>query len=647
MSDHDIPDSTEPEYEEFIQHNPKEFDIYDLADLFKLKQFHFRPNNEVYLGQIEQRHGKLPDNLINDPFILQHYACYEHLASKSSPLFPISVLADNLTAFIEYQKTNRNRLIEIGYPRTSFSICQWLSELAANLLYVKIPLSVQSDSYKLLTVNDQTELYPPGFADFYDWDNLECDVEGNVRFTFPIWPQKPNFNVLSRNGITWNSVGNPCSYEEATFLPFVTPEYAEELTSLRPALFELRIKVFRMLIDAIKSGKIRPITSGIIKEIRDHLGGDVENLLGYDMAYFYLTLHGEEKSVPIDIMSTHSGLFSLMILVQHVEEEILLGTMNRIAYIWDRLGLLKGSNYISAVKCGNKQEIDVSLDMYMNDLTRSDIHRDTFQQDIRDGLGSEFSNSSQQPRIRKMSPRQHLVQNHSAIEGNYILVDTNNQSADISFTDQDYHLPKRAGLPYLIELLKRPNEEIEIDALDLYFDVNKPPSDFNRNDIGSNEEGIDQAAIDNYNDIISQDEKKLSGIKRRMREIDSEYEILEQASDVDEQKVKSLNIEVESLEKRKKKIKEEIEFSKSELSQFSDFHGRPRIKNTDKKRIRDTVTKAIERQLIYIKDNCSSELYSYLDQTIKHETHPLRFVYAPFSDSDNSPISVFEKSPAD
>jgi hypothetical protein len=159
--------------------------------------------------------------------LARRVAAAEYLVSEDTPLSTLSQLADRLHGFADYLESDREHLVKTGLPRRCFRPCRWMYRRLARLYDVRrtdcpYPLDEFSRSWR----ED---------SDAYTW----------VRYV-PV--------EVGPDHWTWGLSGlvepEKCAYGEADLLKGMRPEDAARIEAGRPKLFDLKVRLLRLLANS-------------------------------------------------------------------------------------------------------------------------------------------------------------------------------------------------------------------------------------------------------------------------------------------------------------------------------------------------------------------------------------------------------------
>ena len=292
------------------------------------------------------------------------------LADPCTPLYALPELALHLAAFAGHQATNRNELLRIGHPVTSFGPSPFLDLWLNKLYYVKVPIH-----------ENETGLTPRAA---YDYRYTERRRLGIPPSALKFWRSVPEWSVGIENmsptpsrrylwGRRRSLIAVACGYDEADLVTGLTEDDVEWLPTVRAAVFEFKACVLRVLREAVTKGKAQRVWERVVEAMNASLGGDeqVNRLLRTDVRYAgYNALSGAEERDEVSCVP--GGLTNVLEVVGHVEKELTLGTYHKTRsalgsmVVLDRLSRprLVYGDYFSLAAKHDRGQVKTALDLW-------------------------------------------------------------------------------------------------------------------------------------------------------------------------------------------------------------------------------------------------------------------------------------------
>ena len=250
------------------------------------------------------------------------------LADICTPLYTLPELSKVIAAFSAHQESNRNGLVSVGHPRTMFDASPWFDAWLNKLYPVKIPVgdpkaTTPRGAYHHRYVDGRRVAVPathqprwrPTAEGFWPSEHGSSPVARTIHFVWGQWRKLRGVRV--------------CEYDRASRVTGLAEDAAEWLTSIRPSIQDLKLKLLQELRTAVASGDAKGLGERCFDVLgRTLLDEQIKRLLRYDCTYLgYNVLSGSEQSDTVPCIP--GGLTNILEVAGHIEKELLIGTLSR------------------------------------------------------------------------------------------------------------------------------------------------------------------------------------------------------------------------------------------------------------------------------------------------------------------------------
>ena len=570
----------------------------------------------------------------------------QDLAQAGIVYSPLEHLEELTRLFLRHWEDNREHLIKTGHPLTYLRLGIWFPFYSHKLYPTK---SVKWDWVRLS--NFLRQLVGRGSQSVSGENNEGPDKLPTKEVSF-------SYEWINQDGI--------CEYDKASIMDNIDPNEAAFLEASRAALFELRIQILKLLLEAVQKRSSIDLWNNCVSLLTD-------TITHQDAAFFLNMDEIFRESIKLippigaDIY-TAGGLDDLLTIIGRYELELNSGDMTKVYTIlqklWEyqqRKGLqVRIPDYFEAYGQPLQSILDGAADMYLATSRDSSAFWQEYDQRVNEALENEFYEEIIiQKKVKRKLVSKYKPQVNMFADGTIAWLERTGTIPDLIMTqpepaprkeenalicEGDYwaitykgetSMVKRInGMLYIARLLDNP--EREFNSLDLEELVNpraSGESDFSRSQTRAfystkDDDEIDEKEKGRYDGLrISQgidelgtesqslDTKAIAQIKQHYKELQAELSEAETINDLGQ---------IENL-------KTEIEFIKNELSSSLSLGGRARTTPTSADRVRVKITKAIKRAIGRISENNAS-LGSYLNNTIRSG---YSFSYVP---DPNNPV---------
>ena len=221
--------------------------------------------------------------------LTQRIHTFELLTDRSTPFFDRNELRTHIEAFLDFQNSFKDFLINTGLPSRMFSVCPWL-EFQLGRLY-NTRSTVFSYSRKI--------------------SNLQQSY---------LWLRYLNSNTYSPSEIK-----RVDSHEKASFLKRLDPHKGRRLELLRGRFFQTRRAIIEKLQEALTTETTQDLVPDCCRILRQEFSKD-EIRFFLEMDRFYLGADFRDHDTnQADKMMSPGGLSNLITVMGHVEQEISTG----------------------------------------------------------------------------------------------------------------------------------------------------------------------------------------------------------------------------------------------------------------------------------------------------------------------------------
>jgi hypothetical protein len=315
-------------------------------------------------------------------------------AAPSQAINTLDQLADCLEGFLVHFEVNRESLIRTGHPEVHVDHLSWLYFRLAKLYYTSLPDRTQIVRMDDLSRGVFRPLGPTGRpAAWLSEDDREAG-----RFFAAQMQEVAAFieDAKAAGRLPWDFSMPSVLIRTPDLLTHrgideIAAEDAARLAASRTKFFELKVKVVRRVIKALRDGDPASLWPDCLSALVDALTGEeAEFFLRMDRFYIGFDVRtGETLAGEADLVA--GGLTDLLEVVGHCEKELTLGTIDRtvraIAAIQEAASI---RSYYAAVGQPWRSDLDAALDLFVELECREASFWAGFRRRVNDALENEF-----------------------------------------------------------------------------------------------------------------------------------------------------------------------------------------------------------------------------------------------------------------
>jgi hypothetical protein len=251
------------------------------------------------------------DSLPQNEKVQKYREAVDYLVDCGVPFHEIPDLINLVQRMIAHMEKNRELLLETGYPKSAMAESPWLNGLLCLLLPTKMPLLRSTADHIMGKSVDSEEIDP----DNYDF----CWVrETGTAFSL---------SVLCRTIRDMNLT--PCSYNDAALLEGLSPDDAIKLELLRPRFFNVKVRILKEALVALKNMDAENFFESCIGMIKQDLTPEeisfISRIDDYYLNYSKQCILRDSRVSWIRVYGNsigYSGFRSLFKLIGHVIKEV-------------------------------------------------------------------------------------------------------------------------------------------------------------------------------------------------------------------------------------------------------------------------------------------------------------------------------------
>jgi len=277
------------------------------------------------------------------PLVLSQRSYLVDFLNDAATLFyTLKELADVAEEFVSHLEGNRELLVKIGLPVTSFERSKWFDHYLNGLYPVKLPVCLQVNRMPVEQRVAELRGVPPELGEAADL--AERDAKGNLIYNYSWVPKCPLSGPLH-----WSSEGpslghengsmvsleHPrfCGYEDASIIHGLDPAAAQRIEKSREKYLELKIDLLNTLTSSIQSPrKHEDVWEQSFRIIRDALMGDqVHQYLQTDHLFENVGVGDHLAEFHRWVPTTHlwGGMSALIYAVGYFQKEMTIGTFDK------------------------------------------------------------------------------------------------------------------------------------------------------------------------------------------------------------------------------------------------------------------------------------------------------------------------------
>jgi len=333
---------------------------------------------------------------------------------KETLMYSLHELSDLTEEFLSHLESNRQHLLETGWPQTTFEKCRWLDWHVNMLYFVKLPLIEGFQHWALDHGIEHTR--KPGRYE----TKIERDEKGNYRWKYrwakeqamqdyPWPPELPpdsefrprirtGYFVTSRDARTLDQQPvTLCKYKEAGLIEGLEPQDSARIEEMRCRIYDIKVNILRRLLRAVRSRNATDLWGDCLGILTDKATGlmadEAEFLMGVER---FLT---EFQPFPRSTYS-HSrqrevhhvaGLSDLLEVIGHFEKEITIGTMDKTSEVLKDLpSTASFRSYFEVIGKPWQMVVDRAADLSLELASEEKVFWETYQGRVNEALEKEF-----------------------------------------------------------------------------------------------------------------------------------------------------------------------------------------------------------------------------------------------------------------
>jgi len=276
------------------------------------------------------------------PVLSQRSYLVDFLNDAATPFYTLKELADVAEEFVSHLEGNRELLVKIGLPVTSFERSKWFDHYLNRLYPVKLPVCLQANRMPLEQRVAELRGVPPELGEAVDL--AERDAKGNLIYNYSWVPKCPLSGLLH-----WSNEGPSlghengsmvpleplcfCGYEDASIIHGLAPAAAQRIEESREKYLELKIDLLNTLTSSIRSPrKHEDVWEQSFRILRDALMGDqVHEYLQTDHLFENVGVGDHFAEFHRWVPTTHlwGGMSALIYVVGYFQKEMTIGTFDK------------------------------------------------------------------------------------------------------------------------------------------------------------------------------------------------------------------------------------------------------------------------------------------------------------------------------
>ncbi|MCE5197743.1 MAG: hypothetical protein ABFD54_12835 [Armatimonadota bacterium] len=288
---------------------------------------------------------------------------FAFLHCGNTPLYTLDELADLLDQFADYLTSNRNAVLETGYPGCSFAQSFWLGNQLGRLYFAAFPNLVitplenpANQSYLFLEESEEQRDEAPEDAVPIFGANYKGAVRKGDFIYLPQWKYFPDLdeqgNMLQCKGwITYHER----KLDNTTHTLILEPEQFEHLVTLREKVLSAKQCVLQLLAAALRKRDANNLLDRCLDVMSEKITADeMEFLFSIDRLFSLYSFDRCYGSYDANTLPA-GGVSDILTLVGHCQKEIEIGTYAAICE--EMRGLLSPNLAYPRLLAGNYYEI--------------------------------------------------------------------------------------------------------------------------------------------------------------------------------------------------------------------------------------------------------------------------------------------------
>jgi len=277
------------------------------------------------------------------PLVLSQRSYLVDFLNDAATLFyTLKELADVAEEFVSHLEGNRELLVKIGLPVTSFERSKWFDHYLNGLYPVKLPVCLQANRMPLEQRVAEVRGVHLELGEAADL--AERDAKGNLIYNYSWIPECPLSGLLH-----WSSEGPSlgredgsmvsledlrlCGYEDASIIHGLDAAAAQRIEKSREKYLELKIDLLNTLTSSIRSPrKHEHVWEQSFRIIREALMRDqVRFYLEIDKLFEQLGVGDHLAEFYRWVPTTHlwGGMSALIYVVGYFQKEMTIGTFDK------------------------------------------------------------------------------------------------------------------------------------------------------------------------------------------------------------------------------------------------------------------------------------------------------------------------------